>query len=188
MTFESREDQLELLKSLPKETMIWAEGPDRNQVNGVDRVNVSPTKFLAIWTPPPSPEVFHQVMKITHPEKVFLFAVDPGMDDVQGFLERLAGLVKYTIAHKAGQTRISELAAACAQTENVIRKGLDWFVQRGLVTMEYSTLDSIKIDHQVDSKTSDEAALRTTEIQALLQETSAYRKFFSTADTRSLIP
>lgn len=186
--FRGREDRLELLKALPNEAMIWAEGSDRKQVNGLDRLNLSPAKILAIWTSPPSLEVLQQALKIVHPEKVYLFAVDPGMDDTQGLLERLAGLIKFTMTHKEGQTRISELAAACAQTENAIKMCLDWFVQRGQVSINNSTLDSIRINLQDGSNISGNAAIRTTEIQALLHETSAYRKFFSTADPKSLIP
>jgi single-stranded-DNA-specific exonuclease len=186
--FRSREDRLELLKALPMEAKIWAEGPDRKQVNGVDRINLSPTRILAIWTCPPSPEVLQQVMKIARPEKVLLFSVDPGMDDVQRFLMRLAGLIKFAMTHKDGQTRISELAAACALTETIIRKGLDWLVDRGQVSIESSAADSIRIHVHDDLNTSGDVAFRTTEIRSLLQETSAYRKFFSTADPRSLIP
>jgi hypothetical protein len=199
--YRSREGQRELLKSLPIETMIWAEGPDRKLVNGLDRLNVSPAKILAIWTSPPSPEVFQPVMNIVRPEKVFLFSVnpgvsaageaclaDPGMDDAREFLERLAGLIKFSITHKDGKTKISELAAACAQTENTLKMGLDWFVQHGQVTVEKSGLDAISTNLRVDSKTSGYAESSTTEIRALLQEASAYRKYFSMADTKSLIP
>jgi single-stranded-DNA-specific exonuclease len=186
--FREREDHLELLKSLPTETMIWAEGPDRKQVNGLDRLNLSPAKTLGIWTSPPSTEVLQQALKIVQPEKVYLFAVDPGMDETRKLIERVAGLIKYTMSHKDGQTRVSELAAACAQTENVIKICLEWFMQRGQVSIEYSILDSKKIKLRDGTNARDDIALKTTEIQALLQETSAYRKFFSTADSKSLIP
>ncbi len=186
--FRGKDDLFELLKSLPKEIAIWAEGPGKDQVNGVDRSKLSPAKILAVWTSPPSTEVLHQVMKNVSPEKVYLFAVDPSMDEIQGFLERLAGLIKFTITHKEGQTRISELAAACAQTETAIQKGLEWFVRRGQLSISNSTSDSIKINLQDGSKPSGDVTLLASEIQALLQESSAYRKFFSTVDTRSLIP
>jgi single-stranded-DNA-specific exonuclease len=186
--FRRKEDQLEMLKALPEGTKVWAEGPGRKKANGVDRLNLPPSKILAIWTPPPSREVLQQVMENVHPEKVFLFSVDPGMDDAQGLLERLGGLIKFTLTHKDGQTYISELAAACAQTEIVIQKGLDWLVEHGQVKIEYLTSDSIKINHQAGSKKSEKTDLRIAEIQALLQETSSYRKYFSAADTKSLFP
>jgi hypothetical protein len=185
--FREREDHLELLKSLPTETLIWAEGPDRKQVNGLDRLNLLPANILAIWTSPPSTDVLQQALKIVQPDKVYLFAVDPGMDEAQGLLERLAGLIKYAMTHKDGQTRISELAATCAQTENVIKLCLEWFMQRRQVSIEYSPLDSIKIKLRDGTNGPDDVALKTTEINALLKETSAYRKFFSTADSKSFI-
>jgi single-stranded-DNA-specific exonuclease len=186
--FRGRDDQLQLLESLPKETTIWVEGPDWNNVRGLDRTKLMPAKTLAIWTSPPSIEVLQQVINIVRPEKVYLFAVDPGMDEIQSFLERMAGLIKFAMTHKEGRTRITELAAACAQTENAIKMGLDWFVQRGQVSIENLPLDSIRIDAQNGSKPSGDAASIATQIQSLLQESSAYRKFFSTADTGSLIP
>jgi len=186
--YRSCGNQKEILESLPKGTILWAEGPDRKLLNGKDRNTIAAAKSIAIWTSPPSTDVLHRVINTIHPERVCLFALDPGMDEVSPLLERLAGLIKYTISHKAGQTLISELAAACAQTEDVIRKGLEWFIQSNQITVDLLSRDSLQL-HQLRGKVTTRDSENTlAEFQALLLETSAYRKYFSSANTDSLLP
>jgi single-stranded-DNA-specific exonuclease len=185
--FRLKDNPKEQLIALPPETFLWAEGPDKQQVNGLDRLHLSPAKFIAIWTSPPSPEVLHKALEIAQAEKIYLFAVDPGTDDPAKFLERLAGLVKFAVSRRNGEIRIPELAAACAQTESVVRRGLEWLVQRGQIKME-ATLDFAKITLQKSPGTKDTPYSHPSEIQTLLEETSAYRKYFKTAGIKSLFP
>lgn len=186
--YRSIENPLALLKTLPEETVLWAEGPDNKQGSGVDRMKVKETESLAIWTTPPSPEVLREVLESARPKKVYLFAVDPNLDEPNVFLERLTGLVKYAINHKDGQTSISELAAACAQGEKVIRRGVDWLVKRGHVSVESISESLIQITLCKDCEPDQESERIFSEIQSLLKETSAYRAHFIKADKESLLP
>jgi len=186
--YRSRENQLELLKELPENTLLWAEGTDNKRVGGQDRCKLKETDSLAIWTTPPSMEVFRVVLDSTHPKRIFLFAVDPDMDEPNRFLERLAGLVKYAVNHKDGITNFFELAAACSQEEEVIRRGLDCLAKRGQVKVVIATGGQIKLSLSSEGKLDQESENIFSEIQSLLKETSSYRSHFTRADKDSLLP
>jgi single-stranded-DNA-specific exonuclease len=188
LDYRSCGNQKEVLETLPKGTILWVEGPDRKRLTGMDRNTISAAKSIAIWTSPPSTDVLRRVINTVHPERVYLFACDPGMDEVTPLLERLAGLIKYTISHKAGQALISELAAACAQTENVIRKGLELFIQSDQITVDFLSQDSLQLRKLRGKAITRDSDNTLDEFQALLLETSAYRKFFFSANTDSLLP
>jgi single-stranded-DNA-specific exonuclease len=157
---------------------IWAEGTEKKALNGLTRLELEPAETLVLWTTPPSPETLRAALKIVRPEKVIVFAIDPGTDDFKPFAERLAGLVKYLIHQKAGQTSLAELAAATAQTEAAVRLGLEWLAKRGQVTVAGSEETLVL----TAGGTSDEKAAETAASQLLsrLQETAAYRKHFQT--------
>jgi hypothetical protein len=97
-------------------------------------------------------------------------------------LERLAGLIKYVIKHKAGQTSISELAAACAQGEYIVHKSLDWLVLQNQVKVEFVAHDQIVITDLKGGSQNEASDKLLDEIKLLLQETSAYRLHFYKAD------
>jgi single-stranded-DNA-specific exonuclease len=176
------------LKNLPLETLVWVEGPDKVTLNETDRSHLRATRSLAIWTTPPTLEVFRRVLEITQPRMIYLFAVDPGMDEINGFLERLTGLIKFAINQKAGQTNVSELAVACSQSENLIRKGLDWLVIQNQVKVDFVTQDQMVISGLEKGDQNNESDYVLKEIKLLLQETAAFRQHFYRSDKGSLLP
>ncbi len=186
--YRNIENKLEMLESLPKNSLIWAEGPDKSQVNGNDRLSISSARNLVVWTTPPSTSVFRKVLEGSRPEKVYLFAVDPGMDEKNNFLERLAGLLKYAISHKNGLTTIPELAAACAQTDSAVERALGWLVMNGKIVVEYLTEDKVRTTLPLRKAVTQDALSGAIEIELLLRESSAYRRYFSSVDIASLLP
>jgi single-stranded-DNA-specific exonuclease len=176
------------LKLLPKDTLVWAEGPDEKRVGGMNRVNIHTTELLAIWTIPPSPEVLHEILELTKPKKIYLFAINPNMDEPNGLLERITGLAKYAINHQGGLTSYNELASACAQGDLVIRRGLDWLVKRGQIQVEDLADGQVRIIPCKNCLPDKESEIIFLEIQLLLKETSAYRSNFARADQESFLP
>ena len=138
---------------------------------------------LVIWTTPPSRAALAAALEVVKPEKVIVFAVAPGTDDLKVFLERLAGLVKFVRNQRAGQTSLAELAAATAQTESAVRLGLEWLAQRGQVRVSESggqlTLTTGgACDEQV-------AQMAAVQLSSNLEETAAFRQFFQKADLKA---
>ncbi len=165
-----------LLSSFTFPFVLWAEGAEKKSVNGLDRNELKPAETLVIWTIPPSPEELRAALKIVNPEKIILFAIDPGTDDLKAFLERLTGLVKFVLGKKAGQTTLAELAAATAQKVVAVRLGLEWLKQRGQVSV---VADREKL-FLTPGGLSDETAAEATasQISIILKETAAYRAHF----------
>lgn len=71
---------------------VWQEEEAAGDVPGYDRRNLPRAGTLAIWTIPPGPAEPRAALAQTRPARICLFAEDPGMDQPQAFLRRLAGL------------------------------------------------------------------------------------------------
>ena len=167
-------------------SLVWAEAEHKKQLSGSDRNTLAPAQTLIIWTTPPSREELNAALETVRPEKVLVFAIDPSMDDVKAFLERLAGLVKFTLNQRAGRTSYSELAAATAQKATAVRLGLEWLTKRGQVTVQSDAGGELIL---TAGGPADEPAALTVEskLRSLLNETSAYRQHFGKADIKTLM-
>jgi hypothetical protein len=120
------------------------------------------------------------------PENVYLFAVDPGMDDPGAFLERLTGLVKYVLKAKNGRTTLESLAAATSQREAVVSLGLKWLQARGFINTVTEDFGELLLDYG-DDEPKKNMAWVTDQLHTILRETEAYRLYFSHADAHNLL-
>jgi single-stranded-DNA-specific exonuclease len=167
-------------------SLIWAEAQDKKKIGGLDRNTLTPAQTLIIWTTPPSREELNAALETVRPEKVLVFGIDPGMDDLKAFLERLAGLVKFALNKKDGKTSHAELAAATAQKVAAVRLGLEWLAKRGQVTVESDAGGELILT--AGGPTDEPAALTVeSKLRSLLNETSAYRQHFGKADIKTLM-
>jgi single-stranded-DNA-specific exonuclease len=167
--------------------MVWAEGEHKKLVNGKGRHELSAADMLVVWTAPASPEVFRAAMERVKPKKVILVGENPGLDEPKAFLERLAGLVKFILNKKNGQTSLLELAAATAGREAAVRCGVDWLVKRGQVSARFEAGGEIALG--VANARGDESAASQLESQLrnILNESAAYREHFSKAEKDALL-
>lgn len=178
---------LSLLEELQRqgEVQIWSEADHRKELAGRDRYELTPCSALAVWTTPPGRQELETVLERARPRTVYLFGVDPGLDHLERFLRRLAGLVKHALSRQGGRTRLSALAAATAQREATVRLGLAWLAARGHVVLEMVD-DEIQLA-PADGEASADLAEITGQLKALLQETAAYRAYFARADAEALL-
>ncbi len=185
--FRGAENPLEILAAERQKSKVvcWAEGEDKKRIGGVDRNGLAKADTLIVWSTPPAREEIRAALETVRPEKVIVFASEPGMDDFNTFLARLTGLVKYTINKKAGQTSYSELAAATAQKVAAARLGVDWLVKRGQAKVESESGDQVVL---AAGGAGDESAAETVKVQLLsiLKETAAFRAHFQKADAKTL--
>ena len=186
-----------LLESLRSQDglLIWAEGEAKGILAGQDRLDLLSTHQdpqhpprLAIWTAPPGRGELQAVLDALKPREVILFAREPETADPQGFLSRLAGLVKFTI--KAGRDApipadLARLAAATAQRETAVRIGLKWLAARGHLRLEQAPEGGLLLAPGSGKESGDAVALQA-EIKTLLDETAAYRRFFRSAEVKML--
>jgi single-stranded-DNA-specific exonuclease len=165
---------------------VFAEGEDREKVNGVDRYNVGPSTELAIYTTPSGPAEMKAILDKVKPQKVYLIAKNPPVEKTDEFLTRLAGMAKFIITKKDGKTAISELTAATAQRESTVRIGLEWLAAGGHVEVTGEE-DAINLSTGSFAGTQYVQKELYVAVKGLLEETSAYRAHFQIASPDSLI-
>ncbi|MDY6875897.1 MAG: single-stranded-DNA-specific exonuclease RecJ [Chloroflexota bacterium] len=169
-----------------KDVQVWGEAEARAEIAGQDRYELGPSEVLVIWTTPPGPAELQAVLKKVAPETVYLFGIPPGLDRPEEFLKRLAGLTRHALNSNQGRARISTLAAATAQREATVRTGLAWLEARGHLIVLDADNDEIHLaaGHQTAS---DDLPRIAAQLQALLEETAAYRAHFARAEKETLI-
>jgi single-stranded-DNA-specific exonuclease len=153
---------------------------------GIDRRNTSNAEELVISAPPPDWETLSGLVAGFHPEKVIVF--DIAMDDgsLSDVMNRLAGLIKYVINAKNGQTTLTELAIQCAQTVVFIQLALDFVAARG--DIEFHLLEQDLVSLSSPGHFSLPSRLKEIEnaLIQVFQESRAFRDFFRSSDLNEL--
>jgi single-stranded-DNA-specific exonuclease len=165
---------------------IWGDACVEKLPQCLDREMLNEADHLAIWTIPPGPFELDQVIKKVKPSKVFLFGVNPGMDDPKAFLKRLAGLVKSKVKTSSGVISLSALAGATSQRIQTVRTGIEWLEDHGYSRMETIDQDTVKItlgnkNKNEDTKTS------SARLTSMLTESAAFRRYYLTASKDRLL-
>lgn len=185
---------LPLLQSLIAEnpdTLIWgeAEAVEKLSAAGItacDRTQLSHAQTLIIWTSPPGRGELQTAMEVVQPQAVVVFAVDPDSGGPEAFLKRLAGLVRFTMEQRSGIVEVAKLAATSAQSETAVRLGLRWMQAKGLISTQ--ELEKGKLILKTGTEKNDLLSQTTlAQLQRLLSEVSAYRRYFRTAEKDYLI-
>jgi single-stranded-DNA-specific exonuclease len=180
---------LERLKALP-DVQLWAEGEAKSLLAAAGlaphtRSQLKPAPRLAIWTPPPGPRELAAALGAAAPQKLFLLGVASDAPDAEMFLKRLAGLVKFALRQKNGETTLGDLAAATAQSERAVCLGLDWLSARGVWRIE--RFDAGAVRFSAGGPADDLAAqVALGYLQAALAETAAFREYFGRAPAEFL--
>lgn len=168
-----------------EELQVWAEADTNLDILGRSRYELSSAPTLVVWNIPPSAEVLHEVLSSVVPERIVLFGINPKMDSMKALLSRLAGLLKFALSHRHGEVRISRLAGATAQTEAVVRMGITWLSAKGMFQVNHAG-DTLHIASGT-GEVRDDLQQIAKQLQVLLQETGAYRKYYLTAEKHRLI-
>jgi len=183
--------ELKKIIAQKEDILIWAEAGATGKLAEVgiqasDRTSLVPADQLVIWTIPPGMAEVKWVLEKVSPSVVHLFAVDPRMDDLRSFIERLLGLAKYALSKANGQAKISSLAAATGQREGTVMTGLLWLAARGYLGVQIAGEDQIYLNEE-GGAASGELERVERELRELLAESAAYRRFFSGVETGVLV-
>ena len=165
---------------------VFVEG--KSEIEGKNRYELEKAGELVIYTSPPSAKVWRKLLEKVAPKKIYLVDVNLPEVKAQDFLSHLAGLVKYTLAKKDGQTTISALAAVTAQREATIRLGLEWLAAGGQVMVDVEG-DEVKLMQNDESgmQSSDKYVKKEffIAVKGLLEEALAFREHFRVAEIKS---
>jgi single-stranded-DNA-specific exonuclease len=177
--------------NVERSTLVWAEGTEKSK--GMSRFELHPAEEFVIYTTPPSPAELRKALEIVKPKMVYVFAVPPVEDPstgfragVEDFLNRLTGLCKYTLNNYGGKTQVTKLAAAMAARESAVEIGLQWLVAGGHLS---AIVDENEITLSTEKAVVNQYLQKElyTALKGVLNETAAYRKYFSSADLKTLI-
>ena len=179
---------LTLLKPLltAPDLQVWREGPAAADVPGGDRHELVLATTLVIWTLPPGPDVLHAALAKVSPTKVYLFSATAGLEQLEPFLKYVAGVAKYALKNAAGRLDIPRVAALTANRESAVRLALAWLEAQGHITIVAegdATEDDSYVLLQAGGDRTDQYADRiAARLGALLDEVSAYRRYFMQAE------
>nr|MBC7243710.1 single-stranded-DNA-specific exonuclease RecJ [Chloroflexota bacterium] len=181
-------EPLPILQALREEgtVMLWAEAVAVPGFPGRGRSELQPSPALAVWTLPPGPRVWEQVLCHVQPEQVYLFGIDPGLDTIDAFLRRLTGLVKHALSAYNGRLEWEVLATAMAHCVETVQAGVRWLIAHGLVSQVAQQDCALIVE---GGGRADEVSERKArrELEELLCETAAYRAYFRQADAKKLV-
>lgn len=164
---------------------VWCEGAARRALGGQDRSELAAGDILAIWTIPPGQTELQAALEQVKPKQIVLFADDPGMDQIDALVQRLAGLAKHALRHDAGAASPERLAAATAQRVAVVRLGLRWLAARGHLRIVAETEDALRLEAGSGVAGAELPAV-TAQLRDALAETAAFRRHFSRAAAETL--
>ncbi len=159
--------------------LIWSEA---DKVEGaVDRLHLQSAETLVVWTAPASAEIWSAALATVDPARLILIGTLPAGEKTNGFLERLAGLVKYAISSRGGTVGLEELAAALAQRERAVQVGLQVLGALGKLDCRVteSGLHQLEL---VDRARQDDLDKWLERLDLLLREARAYRSYWLTME------
>ncbi len=169
-----------------EQVVVWGEAISRSGKPFYDRFSLNTSDILAIWTIPPGFDQLREVLLKVKPVKIYLFGINPGMDEPEPFLRRLMGLLKYRIKSKSGITSFSTLAAATAQKISTIMIALEWLEVHGHIRV--LSIDSDAIRMEAGTKiNSTVAGTSSARLNAVLAESAAFRRYYLKANKNRLI-
>jgi hypothetical protein len=170
--------------NLQPSTLIWAEGADR--MAGVPRFELHQADEFSIYTTPPSPADLRKALEIVKPRIIYIFAIPPAEEKPDEFLTHLAGLCKFVLNQRRGRVSMLELASAMAARASAVRIGLEWLAAGGHISI--SGEEDALILSKGNGKTNQYLQKELyTAVKGILEETAAYRAYFSKADAGTLL-
>lgn len=182
-----RRSNLGGLESLKVGTLVWAEGAEKSK--GKSRFELQQADEFAIYTTPPSPVELRKALDIVKPKIIYFYAIPPAEEKSEDYLNRLTGLCKYILNQRRGKAILHELAAAMASRESAVQIGLEWLAAGGHLSVNVEddeiTLSATQAGGAVNRNPYLQAELFIA-LRGILNETSAYRKYFSTVDLKTL--
>jgi single-stranded-DNA-specific exonuclease len=167
-------------------TVVWAEGYAAKQSPGVHRLELGPASSLLVWTPPPGPSEWRVALERVSPDTVHLFAVTSGGTEPERFLPTLAGMLKYTLRYRRGVADLARIAAISGQRLLAVREGIRLLAARGDIRILEEGPSSMHIARGDGVPTFELDEIRSR-LEAVLQETAAYRTFFGHIPAEQLV-
>jgi single-stranded-DNA-specific exonuclease len=173
-----------LAEPLPGAVRVWVEGQAAEKLAAHIPAGLAQPRHaldqslhtLVIWTPPASPGDLREVLQRLRPQRVVLFAVQPEEASWQVFSRRLAGLARHVLGRPDGRASLRRMAAAVAQRELTVLRGLEWLAAQGHFSLQ---VDEDEVQLTPGGEPEPQAVeVLAGQLSDLLEETRAYRAYF----------
>jgi len=147
---------------------------------------------LVLWSIPPSPDLLRWLLDAVRPAQVYVCGRYTADDALSSVLRAVAGMCKFALNHpQPGEAQqpqpvfllnLNRMAARLATTEAIVRHALLWLEARGEISLlEWQAGDAVRItagDGQVQPQATQQTEV---ELEEMLAEVRAYRRFFQRA-------
>ncbi len=169
---------------------VWAEADTKKDlvmlgISSSFRHELKACEKLVIWSIPPGRMELQQAVQSCIPKKIILFANMPAEEELQAFLKRLSGIVKFAVRSRNGVVEFDHLAGQLSQRKKTVQLGIKWLAAQG-----YIHIDSVSEDGAcialVGEKDPDELKQTAAGISLMLRETLAFRNYYRSASLDSL--
>ena len=160
---------------------LWGEGITIEEFPYQGRHELKKAPHLIIWTAPPSRTVLQQAINQVQPTRVTVFGLPPGLDQVDKFSNRLAGIAKYALAHMGGEAELSRMAAGCASEETTVILGLQVWQAKGHFSIEIAG-ESVHITSNQPTPDTELQQEYKKLLTDQLEESGSFRKSFQQSD------
>jgi single-stranded-DNA-specific exonuclease len=165
---------------------VWGESDAKLNISCLDRFSLYPAETLIIWTIPPGPDEIRSALERVKPAKIYLFGVNPGLDEPKVFLKRLAGILKNRIKTTQGIVSLNTLATATSQRIQTIKAGLELLDAHGYIQLLSIDNDEVKIETGTGQK-KENAASSSSRLNSMLAESAAFRRYYLNANKDRLV-
>jgi len=141
---------------------------------------------LVLWSVPPSGDVLNWLVESSGSDRLVLCAYSTADDAPAAVVRQVAGMVKYALSRDA-VVDVGRMAARLGQTEAVIRTALLLLESRGTVRLlDWLDGDRAQVAEGDATPRSNESKELSAELEALLVEVRAYRRFLVRARIEEL--
>ncbi|MEX1019492.1 MAG: DHH family phosphoesterase [Litorilinea sp.] len=147
---------------------------------------------LVIWTPPPSPSLLLQLVADSQVSEIYLCGSGEVDDRTDGVLQNVAAMCKFAL-ERDRRVDLERMAARLGLTDSAIRYSLLWLERKGLIDIQAwhgQTIAEISADAPIGAGTPQledrEAAILRAELESVLAEIRAYRRYFRRAAIKQL--
>jgi hypothetical protein len=169
-----------------KQVLIFGENISLPNVNIQNRLNIVKNDVLVIATIPADMEIIKTVITLAQPKEIWLMGINSNSDDMEIFLNRLVGMIRYALSHRQGSVSVEELAAMNSQRIFTIIKGIEWLVAHGDISVITQNNYDFKF-REGGGINSQELKIISIDLQSMLKETIAFRHYYLRADPQQLL-
>lgn len=154
------------------ETLVWKEGTIPVELRVFNRLELSPSRNLVLWSVPPDYETLRSILNIVKPATLYWMLVSPSEHQLSVFLQSFASRIKNAIEQDHNEVDILQLAVDLASTETTIKLALNWLAARGVITFTNLSPEVVRIvrggtpDYLKQSQLDESMRQRFRELQA----------------------